>query len=101
MLRRHHDRPVPVIAWQHHQIVIQMQRFSSNSEVGVAFRHGFSDLGWRTLMHMQRHPRIAFNKALDHPRQGIARLGMGGRHIQRPLVRPGMLPGDRFDGIDF
>jgi hypothetical protein len=68
MLWRHDNRAVPVVARQHHQIVIQMQRFGRDSEVSIAFRHRFGDLRWRPLMHMQGDAGIAFDKAFDHAR---------------------------------
>jgi hypothetical protein len=37
MIGRHHNRAVPVVARQHHQIVIQMQRFGGDGEIGIAF----------------------------------------------------------------
>ncbi|MOA34678.1 hypothetical protein D3C78_1560660 [compost metagenome] len=52
-------------------------------------------------MHMQGHTRIALNKPFDHTWQGIARLCVGGRDIQRAFVGPGVLPCHRFNGVDF
>ena len=33
-----------VIAWQHHQIVIQVKCFRRDGKIGIAFRHGLCDL---------------------------------------------------------
>ncbi|MNG18812.1 hypothetical protein D3C84_1029110 [compost metagenome] len=101
MLRRHHNRTIPVIARQHNQIVIQMQSFSRNGEISIAFGNRFGDLRRRSLMHMQRNARVAFDKAYYHPRQCVASLCVGGGDIQRPFVRPGVFPRNRFDRIYF
>ncbi|MNP21518.1 hypothetical protein D3C76_1141390 [compost metagenome] len=52
-------------------------------------------------MHVQRDSRIALNKAFNDVGQRVARLGVGGRYVQRAFVRVGMLAGDGFDRIHF
>ena len=52
-------------------------------------------------MHMQGNAGITFYEAFDHPGKRITRLCMRGGNIQRAFIRPGMFPGDGFNGVDF
>ena len=91
MLRGHDNRTVPVVARQHHQVIVEMQRLGRDSKIGIPLRDRFGDLRRRPLMHMQRDARVAFDKALNHARQRVARLGMSGRYVQRSLIGPRVL----------
>ncbi len=78
-----------------------MQRFRGNREIGVPFRYRFRNLRWRPLVHMQRNARVTLDEAFNHAWQCITRLSMGSGNIERAFIRPGVLAGDRLNGIDF
>ncbi|MNJ63701.1 hypothetical protein D3C77_596190 [compost metagenome] len=50
-------------------------------------------------MHVQRHVRVTLDEAVDHFRQGIARLGVGGGDGQVALLLVGELLGDLLDAF--
>ena len=52
-------------------------------------------------MHMQGNAGIAFDETFDHPGKRITRLRVRGGNIKGAFIRPGMFPGDGFNGVDF
>ena len=96
-----HHGPVPLIARQHNQIVIQMQGFCRDGKIAVAFADILGYLCRRALVHMQGNVRVTLNKAFNHRRQCITCLGMGCGDTQGSLLRIRVLTGDSLDGINF
>ena len=72
MVGLHDYRAVPVIARQHDEIVVQVQRFGGDGEIGGPFGDRFSDLRRRALMHVQRDARVTLDEAFDYVGQGVA-----------------------------
>ena len=62
------DTAVSVVAWQHHQVVVEVQGLGGNGKVSLPFGSQIADLRRRTLVHMQRDFRIFVHKAFDHIR---------------------------------
>ncbi|MDR6354763.1 hypothetical protein Q3H58_001434 [Pseudomonas psychrotolerans] len=97
----HDDATVPAIAGHHHQVVEALQAFGGDGEVNGAIGGHLGDLGRRALVHVQRHVRVLLDEFADHVRQGVTRLGVGGRDGQGALAFVGELLGDLLDAFAF
>lgn len=95
----HHNATVPVVARQHDEVVIEVQRLGGDGEIGVAPYHRLGYLSGRALVHVQRNLRVAVDKTANNRWQGITGLGVGGGDMQLAPIRLGMLEGNRADGI--
>ena len=99
MVFRHHHAAVPAIAGHHQQVVEQVHTLGGDGKVHGPVGCHLGDLHGRTLVHMQRHIRILFNKAADHRRQSVACLGMGGGNTEVALALVAELLGNFFDAL--
>ena len=72
----------PAVAGQGDQRLVLRQRLGGDADVGFAGKQHAGDLIGRALVQVEGDLRIALAEVLDHRRQGIARLRMGGGNGQ-------------------
>jgi hypothetical protein len=71
-----------------------VQRFGGDAEIGFAVDQPLSDLRRAALVQFQANRRMLLHEALDHRRQRVARLGVGGGDGQRALIAGGKIRAD-------
>ncbi len=75
----------PFVARQRDQLRVEVERFGGDAQLCLAFKQPFGDLGRAALMHIQANVGVALDESLDHWRQGVARLGVGGGQRQQAV----------------
>ncbi|EXI75276.1 MAG: hypothetical protein AW07_01177 [Candidatus Accumulibacter sp. SK-11] len=91
------DAMHPLVAGQHHQLRILVEGFGGDGDVGLALQRPLGDLRRVALMQRQPHLRMTVDELLDHRRQCIARLRVGGGDDQAARLATGMFLADATD----
>jgi hypothetical protein len=69
---------VPLVAGQHHQLVVLGDGLGGDRDVGAAVEHHLAHLARVALVQLELDLRVALHEAADHVGQHVARLGVGG-----------------------
>ncbi|MNE25323.1 hypothetical protein D3C80_1186490 [compost metagenome] len=77
---------VPAVVGKRRQRLITHQPFTGNADIGFARGQHANDFLGAALIQHHSHPWIQRAELFDHPRQAIARLGMGSGNVQLTCV---------------
>ena len=94
MARGHEDHAVPVVARQRGELREVGERLGGDAEVGVAARGLLRHLARVALVQHQPHLGIARGEGLEHGRQHVAGLRVGGGDRELAFVLAAELLGD-------
>ena len=96
----HQNAAVPLVAWQHHQVLVELDGLGCNGDVGFSGGHHFGNLRRAALAQRKSHFGIALGEALDDLGKRIAGLCMRGRNGEAPFVLFGELLADLLEVLD-